>query len=117
MSQFDVLRKIGLSKGAVDCYGRLLEHGPSTARQLAERMNRQQANLYNQLSELAEQGFASKTKMTTQPTLFIARPLNHALIAHYMHQRYLVLGLCRELNLSPPPLLPPVSPRYGIMKV
>jgi sugar-specific transcriptional regulator TrmB len=111
MGQFEALRKIGLSKGAVNCYDRLLERGPSTARQLAERMDLPQANLYNQLSELAEQGFADKTKMTTQPTLFIARPLNRALSAHYMYQRHLVLGLCRELNLPPPPLLPLAPPR------
>jgi len=106
MSQFDVLRKIGLSKGAVNCYGRLLECGPSTARQLAKRMNLRQANLYNQLSELAERGFVDKTKITTQPTLFIARPLNRALGEHYTYQRRLVFSLCRELGISLPPVLP-----------
>jgi sugar-specific transcriptional regulator TrmB len=110
MDRFEVLREIGLNKTGVRCYVCLLEQGPATACRLAKRLKLPQTNLYGVLAKLTEQGFVSKFKMTTQPALFTARPLDQALSEYYMHQRRLILELCRELGLPPPRALPPSGP-------
>jgi sugar-specific transcriptional regulator TrmB len=111
MSHFGVLKEVGLSKTGVRCYVCLLEQGPATTRELAKRLKLPQTNLYGVLTKLTEQGFVSKFKMTTQPALFTAQPLNKALREHYIYQRRLVLSLCRKLGLPAPPMPPPVLNR------
>jgi sugar-specific transcriptional regulator TrmB len=107
MPQFGVLQQLGLSKSEINCYKTLLSSGPATTRQLAQCLKTPQTNVYGSLNSLAEHGFVKKVKLTTKPTLFIARPLRQALPEHYMYQRRVVLKLCLELKILPPPALPP----------
>jgi sugar-specific transcriptional regulator TrmB len=109
MLQSDVLRKLGLNKAAVKCYVKLLKDGPSTTDQLAKRLSVKQTNLYGTLKDLTSQGFIVKHKLTSLPATFSARPLHKVLPARYMHQRSLLLPLCRELGVLPPPALPPLK--------
>lgn len=102
MTEFVLLEKVGLSKTAVICYKSLLEKGPATTRRLSHRLNIPQTNLYGVLKSLTEQGFIDCFKMTTQPALFIAWPLDQALQNQYMNQRQILLPLCRELGVQPP---------------
>lgn len=113
MSRFEVLRELGLSKAGIKCYVHLLEHGPATTRKMAQRLKMPQTNLYGVLESLVSQGFVSESKLTVRPTLFAARPLNHALREYYMNRRVLVLPLCRELGVPLPPALPPAPPQVG----
>ncbi len=113
MSRFDILKKLGLNKAAITCYEALIEKGPADTRKLAHRLKLPQTNLYKTLNWLVEQGFVEKFKMTTQPALFIARPLDEALPEHYTYQRRLVLDLCRELDILPPPALQLPRKKHG----
>ncbi|HEX4774514.1 MAG TPA: helix-turn-helix domain-containing protein [Candidatus Saccharimonadales bacterium] len=101
MSQYMLLRQVGLSKTAIRCYESLVEKGPAEAVDLAKRLKQSPTNMYGVLNFLVKEGFVDKIKLTTQPGVFKARQLDKALLERYMRHRILLMPLFDELGILP----------------
>jgi sugar-specific transcriptional regulator TrmB len=96
MPNYSVLRKIGLSKTAAECYAALAQHGGANAEQLATRLDVKRTGLYRVLNRLEKQGFIVSVKSELQPKYYYAEPLDVALEKYFKYQIRLVRRLLPE---------------------
>lgn len=70
--QLGLLRALGLDEKSLSIYLALIEQGPLTAREIAERVNAPYTKIYERLRDLQEWGFVEQTG--PRPARFSARP-------------------------------------------
>ncbi len=96
MSNYKVLKQLGLSKTAVACYESLFNNGGTDIVHLAERLCLPKTGLYRILKQLELKGFVASLKTEAQPTYFFAERLDKALRDYARYQRQLVSDLIDE---------------------
>ncbi|HEX4774986.1 MAG TPA: helix-turn-helix domain-containing protein, partial [Candidatus Saccharimonadales bacterium] len=96
MSDYSIMRQLGLSKIAVTCYQDLFESGGSDAASMAERIGHSRTGLYRYLTDLEAKGFVKSVKTEPYVTYYYAELLNKALVNYAKYQRLLVRQLLEE---------------------
>ncbi len=86
-SDYEILRKIDLSKTAVACYESLFKDGGASVPQLAERLRKPRTGLYRVLKQLETKGFVNSLKTEAQPVYFSAVPISKALHNYAEYQK------------------------------
>ena len=93
MSQYILLKEIGISKDSILCYETLLVQGQLTAKELGLISRRHPTDLYRILNNLESKGFVTSLKTNPHPIYFQAVPLETAIEKYFEYQ----LDLIREI--------------------
>jgi sugar-specific transcriptional regulator TrmB len=93
MSDYVILKSLGLSQLEIICYESLFNEGATTANELAERLGKQSTGIYHQLRRLQAKGFITAVKSYDEPAWFHANTVEQALRALAQYQRQLAAGL------------------------
>lgn len=96
MSEYQVLAQIGLSKKAIECYETIFNNGGLNAPRLAEKLGLPRTGLYRILKQLETKGFVVSLKVPPHPAYFFAEPLNKALEAYALYQKWLLRELVEQ---------------------
>jgi sugar-specific transcriptional regulator TrmB len=89
MADYNQLRHLSLSRTAIACYQNLYEFGATSARELADRLQKPRTSIYHSLNKLEVTGFVERHKSRIYPevTHFSAVRLDKAMENLAVYQR------------------------------
>jgi sugar-specific transcriptional regulator TrmB len=93
MSDYNLLKLLGLSQLEIACYQSLFDEGSCNAAELAERLGKKPNGIFRQLRSLEDKGFVVAVKSYGVPIHFYANTVEQALPQLSKYQQLAMGGL------------------------